>query len=234
MRLAQTILHDVTVRLDSVTASLAWPVERVTVACYSTLTSQGMAVIVSTRNLFNWGYRTAIVWLLSYSVIHGYNTSGKSKNKNLGQRKVRVLLRGTLKKLFRGGGDWWEKGHVSKFWGVKRVDVDNKSLVKGKHNLHAEVGYLWNKKQATYNFPTMNPSLKTNSLRRWRWYIRFRVFYHTFKVPEVDGGGMGVLKISPLGKRSLKNILLQDSFTSVPLSSLVSNILNFWSKLWKI
>lgn len=140
MRLAQTILHDVTVRLDSVTASLAWPVERVTVACYSTLTSQGMAVIVSTRNLFNWGYRTAIVWLLSYSVIHGYNTSGKSKNKNLGQRKVRVLLRGTLKKLFGGGRDWWEKGRVSKFWGVKRVDVDNESLVKGKHHLHAEGG----------------------------------------------------------------------------------------------
>lgn len=49
------------------------------------------------------------------------------------------------------------------------MDVDNESLVKGKHHLHAEGGgggYLWNKKQATYNFPTMNPSLKTNSLRR--------------------------------------------------------------------
>lgn len=120
MRLAQTILHDVTVRLDSVTASLAWPVERVTVACYSTLTSQGMAVIVSTRNLFNWGYRTAIVWLLSYSVIHGYNTSGKSKNKNLGQRKVRVLLRGTLKKLFGGGAGLMRKGACLKILRCKK------------------------------------------------------------------------------------------------------------------
>ena len=55
------------------------------------------------------------MWLLSYSVIHGYNTSGKSKNKNLGQRKVRVLLRGTLKKLFGGGGTDEKRGMSQNF-----------------------------------------------------------------------------------------------------------------------